>query len=248
MNFISIKNTREKKDAACCFFLVKGNRKCELNCQAMGYRFYVRQAEKVIDGTPCDQNGSAICVSGQCKVSAPGLRPRGGCLGCLSSDCQAVGCYFPPPPAHRPPNISSGRSGRRWDCLVRSVFFIFGNHHVSLWYFNYSVIYVYLLASKGTLTCAHCVWNPFLPPVWRLWNSHCWVGPEGGILRAWCILSCLPPDGAGFQMKVVSCPLQQKLYFKQKSFQPLGLLKSVPGTPSRTFCKHSVPEGSPVRC
>lgn len=52
-------------------FVVKGNRKCELNCQAMGYRFYVRQAEKVIDGTPCDQNGTAICVSGQCKVSAP---------------------------------------------------------------------------------------------------------------------------------------------------------------------------------
>lgn len=53
--------------------VVKGNRKCELNCQAMGYRFYVRQAEKVIDGTPCDQNGTAICVSGQCKVSAPEL-------------------------------------------------------------------------------------------------------------------------------------------------------------------------------
>ncbi|KAI4582888.1 hypothetical protein MJG53_008101 [Ovis ammon polii x Ovis aries] len=50
---------------------VKGNRKCELNCQAMGYRFYVRQAEKVIDGTPCDQNGTAICVSGQCKTRNP---------------------------------------------------------------------------------------------------------------------------------------------------------------------------------
>ncbi|XP_034517586.1 thrombospondin type-1 domain-containing protein 4-like [Ailuropoda melanoleuca] len=50
------------------FAEVKGNRKCELNCQAMGYRFYVRQAEKVIDGTPCDQNGTAICVSGQCKM------------------------------------------------------------------------------------------------------------------------------------------------------------------------------------
>lgn len=59
----------------CSFFfsVVKGNRKCELNCQATGYRFYVRQAEKVIDGTPCDQNGTAICVSGQCKVSATGL-------------------------------------------------------------------------------------------------------------------------------------------------------------------------------
>ncbi|XP_048225021.1 thrombospondin type-1 domain-containing protein 4 [Perognathus longimembris pacificus] len=45
----------------------KGSRKCELNCQASGYRFYVRQAEKVIDGTPCDQDGVAICVAGQCK-------------------------------------------------------------------------------------------------------------------------------------------------------------------------------------
>ncbi|XP_075431936.1 thrombospondin type-1 domain-containing protein 4 isoform X2 [Ascaphus truei] len=45
----------------------KGTQKCELTCRAMGYRFYVRQAEKVIDGTPCDQNGTAICVSGQCK-------------------------------------------------------------------------------------------------------------------------------------------------------------------------------------
>ncbi|KAM4749448.1 thrombospondin type-1 domain-containing protein 4 [Rhinophrynus dorsalis] len=45
----------------------KGTLKCELTCRAMGYRFYVRQAEKVIDGTPCDHNGTAICVSGQCK-------------------------------------------------------------------------------------------------------------------------------------------------------------------------------------
>lgn len=50
------------------FLSVKGTQKCELNCRAVGYRFYVRQAEKVIDGTPCDQNGTSICVSGQCKV------------------------------------------------------------------------------------------------------------------------------------------------------------------------------------
>ncbi|XP_066491971.1 thrombospondin type-1 domain-containing protein 4 isoform X1 [Tiliqua scincoides] len=49
------------------FVEVKGSQKCELNCRAVGYRFYVRQAEKVIDGTPCDQNGTSICVSGQCK-------------------------------------------------------------------------------------------------------------------------------------------------------------------------------------
>ncbi|XP_063305191.1 thrombospondin type-1 domain-containing protein 4 isoform X1 [Pelobates fuscus] len=45
----------------------KDNLKCELTCRAMGYRFYVRQAEKVIDGTPCDLNGTSVCVSGQCK-------------------------------------------------------------------------------------------------------------------------------------------------------------------------------------
>lgn len=50
------------------FAEVKGSQKCELNCRAVGYRFYVRQAEKVIDGTPCDQNGTSICVAGQCKV------------------------------------------------------------------------------------------------------------------------------------------------------------------------------------
>ncbi|XP_015266611.1 PREDICTED: thrombospondin type-1 domain-containing protein 4-like [Gekko japonicus] len=49
------------------FAEVKGSQKCELNCRAVGYRFYVRQAEQVIDGTPCDQNGTSICVSGQCK-------------------------------------------------------------------------------------------------------------------------------------------------------------------------------------
>ncbi|XP_067829504.1 thrombospondin type-1 domain-containing protein 4-like isoform X2 [Heptranchias perlo] len=47
---------------------VRGHQKCELNCRAVGYRFYVRQAEKVIDGTPCDQNATSLCVAGQCKV------------------------------------------------------------------------------------------------------------------------------------------------------------------------------------
>nr|XP_003227484.1 PREDICTED: thrombospondin type-1 domain-containing protein 4 [Anolis carolinensis] len=60
------------------FAEVKGSQKCELNCRAMGYRFYVRQAEKVIDGTPCDQNGTSICVSGQCKTI--------GCDDYLGSD------------------------------------------------------------------------------------------------------------------------------------------------------------------
>lgn len=53
----------------CVCFSGKGELKCELTCRAMGYRFYVRQAEKVIDGTPCDLNGTAVCIAGQCKVS-----------------------------------------------------------------------------------------------------------------------------------------------------------------------------------
>ncbi|NXC79728.1 THSD4 protein, partial [Cercotrichas coryphoeus] len=51
----------------CLVSTVKGSQKCELNCRAIGYRFYVRQAETVIDGTPCEPNGTAICVAGQCK-------------------------------------------------------------------------------------------------------------------------------------------------------------------------------------
>lgn len=75
---------RSLKPCLCSLSLVKGNRKCELNCQATGYRFYVRQAERVIDGTPCDQNGTAICVSGQCKVSAAEL--GGSDAGYLTCD------------------------------------------------------------------------------------------------------------------------------------------------------------------
>ncbi|XP_073474934.1 thrombospondin type-1 domain-containing protein 4 isoform X1 [Aquarana catesbeiana] len=56
----------------------KGELKCELTCRAMGYRFYVRQAEKVIDGTPCDLNGTAVCIAGQCKMI--------GCDDFLGSD------------------------------------------------------------------------------------------------------------------------------------------------------------------
>ncbi|XP_063335441.1 thrombospondin type-1 domain-containing protein 4-like isoform X1 [Pelmatolapia mariae] len=39
---------------------------CELNCRAIGFRFYVRQSERVIDGTPCGQNETSLCVAGKC--------------------------------------------------------------------------------------------------------------------------------------------------------------------------------------
>ncbi|XP_060780131.1 thrombospondin type-1 domain-containing protein 4-like isoform X1 [Neoarius graeffei] len=46
---------------------VPGDHLCELNCRAVGYRFYVRQSARVIDGTPCGQNETAICVAGTCQ-------------------------------------------------------------------------------------------------------------------------------------------------------------------------------------
>ncbi|XP_074150758.1 thrombospondin type-1 domain-containing protein 4 isoform X1 [Sminthopsis crassicaudata] len=83
------------------FAEVRGNQKCELNCQAMGYRFYVRQAEKVIDGTPCDQNGTSICVSGQCKtigcddyLGSDKVVDKCGICGGDNTGCQIVSGVF----------------------------------------------------------------------------------------------------------------------------------------------------------
>ncbi|XP_043952144.1 thrombospondin type-1 domain-containing protein 4 isoform X1 [Gambusia affinis] len=45
---------------------VPGGQHCELNCRATGFRFYVRQSDRVIDGTPCGQNETNLCVAGRC--------------------------------------------------------------------------------------------------------------------------------------------------------------------------------------
>ncbi|XP_072039252.1 LOW QUALITY PROTEIN: thrombospondin type-1 domain-containing protein 4-like [Amphiura filiformis] len=51
---------------------------CELHCRAIGYRFFAKLADKVIDGTPCRQDSTdEICVNGMCKVV--------GCDGVLGS-------------------------------------------------------------------------------------------------------------------------------------------------------------------
>lgn len=47
---------------------VPADQHCELNCRAKGFRFYVRQSDRVIDGTPCGQNSTATCVAGKCSV------------------------------------------------------------------------------------------------------------------------------------------------------------------------------------
>lgn len=49
-------------------FTVPIEQQCELNCRAIGFRFYVRQSERVIDGTPCGQNETSLCVAGKCTV------------------------------------------------------------------------------------------------------------------------------------------------------------------------------------
>ncbi|XP_068612868.1 thrombospondin type-1 domain-containing protein 4-like [Brachionichthys hirsutus] len=46
---------------------VPGDQRCELNCRAVGFRFYVRQSDRVTDGTPCGQNDSSLCVAGKCS-------------------------------------------------------------------------------------------------------------------------------------------------------------------------------------
>ncbi|XP_028986014.1 ADAMTS-like protein 4 [Betta splendens] len=54
------------------------DKQCELTCRPAGYRFYVRQAERVTDGTPCFNVGpNDVCVDGKCLTE--------GCDGVLGS-------------------------------------------------------------------------------------------------------------------------------------------------------------------
>jgi len=46
--------------------------KCELNCRAVGFRFYATLNKTAVDGTPCNGAGGErwVCVSGLCKVGS----------------------------------------------------------------------------------------------------------------------------------------------------------------------------------
>ena len=60
------------KNPLTLFFCVAvgADKQCELTCRPAGYRFYVRQAERVRDGTPCfNVSSNDVCVEGQCLVS-----------------------------------------------------------------------------------------------------------------------------------------------------------------------------------
>lgn len=53
------------------YVAVGTDKQCELTCRPAGYRFYVRQAERVRDGTPCvNVTSNDVCVEGRCLVSA----------------------------------------------------------------------------------------------------------------------------------------------------------------------------------
>uniref|UniRef100_A0A3Q3QDS7 PLAC domain-containing protein n=1 Tax=Monopterus albus TaxID=43700 RepID=A0A3Q3QDS7_MONAL len=61
------------------------DKQCELTCRPAGYRFYVRQAERVRDGTPCfNVNASDVCVEGRCLTE--------GCDGVLGSGSTVDKC------------------------------------------------------------------------------------------------------------------------------------------------------------
>uniref|UniRef100_A0A6Q2WW13 PLAC domain-containing protein n=1 Tax=Esox lucius TaxID=8010 RepID=A0A6Q2WW13_ESOLU len=54
------------------------DKQCELTCRPVGYRFYVRQADTVRDGTPCvNRTTNDVCVAGRCLSE--------GCDGVLGS-------------------------------------------------------------------------------------------------------------------------------------------------------------------
>ncbi|XP_058850871.1 thrombospondin type-1 domain-containing protein 4-like isoform X1 [Acipenser ruthenus] len=83
------------------FTEVRGAQRCELNCRALGYRFYVRQAERVIDGTPCDHNETSICVAGQCKslgcddyLGSDKVMDKCGVCGGDNTACKVVSGVF----------------------------------------------------------------------------------------------------------------------------------------------------------
>ncbi|XP_077187653.1 A disintegrin and metalloproteinase with thrombospondin motifs 10 isoform X1 [Paroedura picta] len=61
-----------------------GVKSCSLNCLAEGFNFYTERAAAVVDGTPCRQDSSDICVSGECK--------HVGCDRVLGSDTKEDKC------------------------------------------------------------------------------------------------------------------------------------------------------------
>ncbi|XP_076012058.1 thrombospondin type-1 domain-containing protein 4 [Genypterus blacodes] len=80
---------------------VPGDQLCELNCRAIGFRFYVRLSERVIDGTPCGQNHTSLCVAGKCTnlgcdeyLGSGKVMDRCGVCGGDNTSCKLVSGVF----------------------------------------------------------------------------------------------------------------------------------------------------------
>ncbi|XP_029945301.1 thrombospondin type-1 domain-containing protein 4 [Salarias fasciatus] len=80
---------------------VPGEQHCELHCRAVGFRFYVRQSERVIDGTPCGLNDSSLCVAGKCVslgcddyLGSDKVMDKCGVCGGDNSTCRLVSGLF----------------------------------------------------------------------------------------------------------------------------------------------------------
>ncbi|XP_035242182.1 ADAMTS-like protein 4 [Anguilla anguilla] len=80
------------------FTEVGQQQQCELTCRPAGFRFYVRQADAVRDGTPCaNTTANDVCVGGRCLsegcdgVLGSGLvRDRCGVCGGRDASCRRV--------------------------------------------------------------------------------------------------------------------------------------------------------------
>ncbi|XP_032877403.1 thrombospondin type-1 domain-containing protein 4 isoform X2 [Amblyraja radiata] len=80
---------------------VTDDQKCELNCKAIGYKFYIRHAPQVIDGTPCEPGSLNICVNGQCKslgcdeiLGSNKVNDRCGVCGGDNTTCKVISGIF----------------------------------------------------------------------------------------------------------------------------------------------------------
>ena len=52
-----------------CPDIVRKENQCKLYCRIAGTAIYFKLKDKVIDGTPCNQETKDICVDGKCLVS-----------------------------------------------------------------------------------------------------------------------------------------------------------------------------------
>ncbi|XP_056622804.1 thrombospondin type-1 domain-containing protein 4-like [Triplophysa dalaica] len=78
-----------------------GEHGCQLHCRAVGFRFYVRQSDDVIDGSSCGQNRSSVCVAGRCErvgcddvVGSQKIGDRCGVCGGDGGSCQLISGLF----------------------------------------------------------------------------------------------------------------------------------------------------------